>query len=71
MIKFSKAEIKDGKIEIVETKEIDSSVIRKCPHFILDMSHYNEDQSCKCWDKNEVIMKEWGYKWNKVKGMWV
>jgi hypothetical protein len=70
MIKFSKATIKDGKIEIIETKEIDVSRIGNCPHSIFVAEHYT-DNGCKCYDRSEKVMREWGYKWNEIKGMWI
>jgi len=39
------------------------SDLMKCPHFIIAPEHYREDGTCKCNDKNETVMREWGYEW--------
>jgi hypothetical protein len=44
------------------------SDLQKCPHFILVASHYRDDGTCKCNDKNETVMRQWGYRWKK--GQW-
>jgi hypothetical protein len=44
---------------------------RKCLHCIFDPSHYYQDGSCHCYDKDDKNMKKWGYKWNDKKGCWV
>jgi len=35
----------------------------KCPFAIMDMSHYNEDGTCKCTDPQERarMIEEWEY----------
>jgi len=40
-----------------------SSMMGKCPFFIMVPEHYNEDGSCKCHDFNhrKNIMSKWGY----------
>jgi hypothetical protein len=42
---------------------IKQSDILKCPHIIMDPSHYREDGTCKCDDPAEQkkMIKEWGY----------
>jgi hypothetical protein len=50
------------------TRLIAYSVIEKCPHSILIPDHYREDNTCKCDDPNEAVMKEWGYEWKD--GLW-
>jgi hypothetical protein len=44
---------------------------QRCPHFILDVRHYREeDGSCKCNDPKEKIMKKWGYHWDRKAKQW-
>jgi hypothetical protein len=42
-----------------------------CPHLIFSPEHYRADNSCKCNEPNNKLMKENGYKWSAKKGMWV
>ncbi len=70
MIEFHKAKIENGEIKTIDVKIIDQSTICKCPHLILDPSHYNDNGTCKCNDPHSIIMKSWGYKWNKKLGRW-
>ena len=53
------------KIHIMRLKYSD---IQKCPHCIFAPEHYREDDTCKCNDPDEKIMKSWGYKWKD--GQW-
>lgn len=53
--------------EVLREDIIDPS---KCPHQIWAAEHYREDGSCKCNDPNEKIMRKWGYRWNRKKGLW-
>lgn len=46
------------------------SDIQQCPHYILSPDHYREDGSCKCDDKLNTIMAEWGYHWSDEEGSW-
>ena len=32
--------------------------------------HYRADNTCKCNDPDEIVMREWGYKWNKTRKQW-
>jgi hypothetical protein len=43
---------------------IKQSDIQKCPHIIMDPSHYRDDGTCKCDDPAEQkkMIKEWEYK---------
>ena len=66
-IRFSKLG-QDG--EESDVRYLDTSNIRQCPHVIIDPEHYREDGSCKCNDKNEVCMAEWGYVWDEKLGRW-
>ena len=56
----------EGKPVLIRT--IKQSDIGKCPHCIMVLEHYREDGTCKCDDPNELVMKEWGYKFEK--GAW-
>ena len=68
-IEVSKATIENNEIKIVEVNSIN---VYACPHLIFNAKHYNSDgKSCKCTDKNEKIMKKWGYKWSEKIGRWV
>jgi len=58
----------DGQLSNVRL--IKQSDIAACPHCIIVASHYRADGSCKCNDPDEKIMKEWGYRWSKAKGIW-
>lgn len=53
---------KDG--TMTNVKVIKQSQIMKCPHCIMDISHYRDDGTCKCDDPKEqaMMIKEWGYK---------
>jgi len=48
---------------LIDVRKIKQSDIAKCPFFILDQRHYNQDGSCKCRDPKEQVrmMREWGY----------
>jgi len=49
---------------------IKQSDMMKCPHFIMIPNHYRDDGTCKCNDKNETVMAEWGYVWSDEKKRW-
>ena len=51
-------------------KQVKQSMFLNCPHFIIDINHYREDETCKCNDPDEKIMREWGYKWSKKENRW-
>jgi len=53
---------KDG--GLVDVKIIKQSDILRCPQCIMVSSHYREDGTCKCDDKEEqaMMIKKWGYK---------
>ena len=42
---------------------VKQSTMLKCPHVIMDMSHYRADGTCKCDDpqEQERMIAEWGY----------
>jgi hypothetical protein len=56
---------------LTNVRNIKQSDVGKCPHFIMDQSHYREDGSCKCNDAKDPHMKGWGYKWDKKKNQWM
>ena len=58
----------NGEMKITETHMVNPST---CPHVIFVPEHYRPDGSCKCNDKNEEIMEEWGYKWSEKLERWV
>lgn len=70
MTKFCKAELQDGRLVIVEEREIPQSALMACPHCIFVAEHYRDDGSCKCDDPNEKVMREWGYRWSKKHKRW-
>ena len=63
MTRFSKMEMRDGKMVETNVREIKQSDMMKCPHFIMVAKHYRDDGSCRCNDKAHTEMKAWGYKW--------
>ena len=44
--------------------------IKACPHLILMPEHYNADGTCKCKERENKIMAEWGYVWDTDKQVW-
>ena len=56
--------------ENMKVWELSQSEIKSCPNFMFDPEHYTQN-SCKCYDKNDIIMRTYGYKWNNKKGCWV
>jgi hypothetical protein len=68
MTRFSKLEMRDGKLVETNVREIKQSDIQRCPHFIMVAEHYRADGSCRCNDREHTEMKEWGYKWRN--GAW-
>ena len=52
---------KNGSLSNV--KQVKQSMFGNCPFFIMDMSHYREDGSCKCNDPEhrKMMKKKWGY----------
>lgn len=57
-------------LSTLKVKILLQSAIDKCPHVIFMPDHYRDDGSCKCNDKNETVMKTWGYRWNKKLNRW-
>ena len=55
---------------LTNQRSIKRSDIAKCPHFILVADHYYLNGGCKCYDRNEKIMEEWGYTWDEDTGRW-
>ncbi len=67
-MKYSKMEVRDGRLVEVESREITQGQIKACPHLIFAGDHYRKDGSCKCDDPNNTVMIEWGYVWKD--GRW-
>jgi hypothetical protein len=67
MTEFGKLD-KDGNYTRVCT--LSQAAMMKCPHCIMVPEHYRDDDTCKCNDPNEVVMKKWGYRWNKKAKVW-
>lgn len=55
---------------LTDTREIAQSDIMACPHFVLVAEHYRDDGSCRCDDKTDASMAEWGYSWDDETGRW-
>ena len=69
-IQFSKGTLgDDGKMVITDVRTLEQSSIKKCPHYIMVPEHYREDESCRCDEKDNTDMAEWGYEWDG--GKWV
>jgi len=64
VVEFSRGELVDGRLRVVPVRTIKQSSIVNCPHFIYDLEHYREDESCRCDDPNHTDMAEWGYVWD-------
>lgn len=56
--------------EETEVREIATSDIRACPHYILVPNHYSLDGRCDCNDPTAKYMKKWGYRWKKESKRW-
>jgi hypothetical protein len=70
MVRFSKLTLDEqGKAVETHIRHIKQSMMMKCPHYIMLVEHYREDDTCRCNDKKHKEMKQWGYKWNG--SMWV
>ena len=67
-IKFADAKLVNGQLVETNIRMMKQSTIGNCPHFIFVPEHYRKDGTCKCNDKSNTIMKEWGYKWKN--GAW-
>ena len=67
MVEFGKLN-PDGTYEVV--RELPQGAISRCPHFILAIEHYRDDNSCKCNDPDDPNMSEWGYTWDPEKKIW-
>lgn len=63
MVRFSKMDLRGGKLVETSVREIDQQTILKCPHAILVQEHYREDGTCRCDDPSHTEMREWGYRW--------
>jgi hypothetical protein len=66
---MAKTPVPDG--EWLKTAPIKQIKVRVCSHMILLPSHYRENGTCKCDDPGELVMRSWGYKWSREKGLWV
>jgi len=53
----------NGQTYETNVRYISQNSIKKCPHFIMMPEHYRPDETCKCDDKNETVMIDWGYVW--------
>ena len=71
MTQFSKLEIRDGRLVETDIRQLAKSDLMKCPHYILVAEHYREDGTCRCNDPTAMIMRFWGYRWDKKKHQWV
>ena len=49
---------------------MERTMIQGCPHVIFTPDHYRADGSCKCNEKDNSDMKEWGYTWNEQQEVW-
>lgn len=49
--------------ELINVKSITQGQFMKCPFFIMELEHYNEDGTCKCNDPDhqKFMMKHWGH----------
>jgi len=47
-----------------------TGMIRGCDHYIFMPTHYRADGTCKCDEKDNADMKEWGYEWDNERGRW-
>jgi len=56
----------NGQTFETNVRYISQNSIGKCPHFIMLPEHYRPNETCKCDDKNETVMSEWGYTWNGI-----
>ncbi len=71
MVEFGHGErTPGGGLRVRHVRTISQSSIGACPHFILDPSHYRDDETCKCDDPNATEMADWGYTWDAAKGQW-
>ena len=70
-LRISDLVLENGVAVEKNVRYIKQSDIKKCPNYICAPEHYNPNGTCKCTDKSETIMKEWGYKWSEKKGRWV
>lgn len=46
------------------------TMIKACPHVIFMPDHYRADGSCKCDERDNSDMKEWGYTWSETQNLW-
>ncbi len=53
---------------LVNVRLIKQSDIQRCPHYIMVPTHYRDDGTCRCNDKEHTEMREWGYRWRR--GQW-
>lgn len=49
---------------------MEQGMIGACPHVIFTPDHYRADGSCKCDERDNADMKEWGYEWSETEGRW-
>ena len=50
--------------------KMQQSMIGACPHVIFTPDHYRADGSCRCNEKDNADMREWGYTWNEREEVW-
>jgi hypothetical protein len=53
-----------------EVGTLKQSTMLACPHTIIAFEHYRADGTCKCNDRGENIMADWGYTWDEALGRW-
>lgn len=68
-IKFGTLELVNGKAVVTNEKTLNQSTINTCPNVIFVPDHYH-NETCDCFDKENVLMKEWGYEWDDDKKHW-
>jgi hypothetical protein len=70
-IRFSDAELQDGKLVETNIRNIKQSSIMACRFYIMVAGHYREDGSCKCDDAEErrMMIRAWGYTEKDFKGI--
>jgi len=61
----------NGQVFETNMRYISQNSIKRCPHFILVPEHYRPNETCKCDDRNESVMSEWGYKWSNRLSQWI
>jgi hypothetical protein len=54
-----------------EIGEVEQENMRKCPHFIIEITHYRADGTCRCDDPSHLDMTAWGYTYDMELLRWV